>query len=644
MTIRNLEEIAHQFGKNSNASINMSAYDGKKEELAQEIEFISTHRHEAVKLLNTLYENKIPITHVFYTKLRNYSFAACLNKFSQGADRLIGILLVEACKKISCADMEKLLSLLAEKEQDIFFFLGSLPIIVAELALSPAYAAALFKSIEKRVRNDLAGGSFFDSITTYCKTSPEKGLAMLNIYRNENLDEGTTHLASFILGYIRTIPSLPSDINAKVEEVENSLKLSRNNNERACYYRSWSFSYIHDPLPLDELAMHIDQMIADNAIDEALGTIRRCMYHKIAEPEIVSFAFDFIERIPQSSFTPAATHTGIEMLWTLLAQTKPDKGTLDRVINILLLLLPIPIENKGTWDTLRYFLRKLIGQNLDYFCKAIEALADRSFTSFIHQLDHSDFHYTFLEASKHDLSGFVATLLFSSSDRRRAVGVRMFCDIESMSLPKELIEKYDVELIKAAAVTFTLWTYRASSITRFYLMFEPIIFEMQDERNKEWFINEMVYQAMNYPGEVLDAFKAASHPSEILSRVIKSADEYFEELGAAQKSPVNSFSFPEYHRATIKAYQTFSSEVSKGAREKSVFAKLFHNVNITYGNEFSFYQNGIVSPPLKSKAIEHSMEFPRLEIIDPEGATWRRIVMIKAVSRKKNSLKTEGRK
>ena len=59
--------------------------------------------------------------------------------------------------------------------------------------------------------------------------------------------------------------------------------------------------------------------------------------------------------------------------------------------------------------------------------------------------------------------------------------------------------------------------------------------------------------------------------------------------------------------------------------DKSVFMSVVTKVKLIYGNEFSFSDGKSISNASTMSHIENSMELPRLEIIDPEGMTIRRL-------------------
>jgi hypothetical protein len=68
-----------------------------------------------------------------------------------------------------------------------------------------------------------------------------------------------------------------------------------------------------------------------------------------------------------------------------------------------------------------------------------------------------------------------------------------------------------------------------------------------------------------------------------------------------------------------------TNQVSKGAEELSIFTKLVKKVVLLYGREWRTFHGGVLGESSGLKQISTSMEFPRMEFIDPEGMQLRRI-------------------
>ena len=69
----------------------------------------------------------------------------------------------------------------------------------------------------------------------------------------------------------------------------------------------------------------------------------------------------------------------------------------------------------------------------------------------------------------------------------------------------------------------------------------------------------------------------------------------------------------------------FSNEVNEEAKKASVFASLVRHIDLIYGSDWSIADTSSVSDPRPMTTFAHGVEVPRVEILDPEGCTIRRL-------------------
>jgi len=131
-------------------------------------------------------------------------------------------------------------------------------------------------------------------------------------------------------------------------------------------------------------------------------------------------------------------------------------------------------------------------------------------------------------------------------------------------------------------------------------------------------------QAASYPQACLSVWKKREPLSTLMEEVIQKANQYFDGLSQLVQCPARTFHFPGYAIARDKACRVFSTKVSKQAKEMSVFAKFARHFEIIYGNQWATSVEGKLGDPSPFSEFSHTMEFPRLEVIDPEGMAIRR--------------------
>jgi hypothetical protein len=95
-------------------------------------------------------------------------------------------------------------------------------------------------------------------------------------------------------------------------------------------------------------------------------------------------------------------------------------------------------------------------------------------------------------------------------------------------------------------------------------------------------------------------------------------------LKDAYDSPINQMSISGFNRSARLHSRRMASQVSKGAEELSIFTKLLKKVVLLYGRQWRTFHGGVLGESSGLKEISTSMEFPRMEFIDPEGMQLRR--------------------
>ncbi len=153
------------------------------------------------------------------------------------------------------------------------------------------------------------------------------------------------------------------------------------------------------------------------------------------------------------------------------------------------------------------------------------------------------------------------------------------------------------------------------------------------------FRNELAVQAMNYREACLKAWKTTKAESPLMSGAVKRAEKYFDDLSKLRDSPAVSFTFPGYASADRKADQVFSGRVRRQAMEKSVFARFARHFEIMYGDRWATFMGGRLDGPSSFSEHSGSMEFPWLEVIDPEGMALRRLTASARIKELKGEIK-----
>jgi hypothetical protein len=215
--------------------------------------------------------------------------------------------------------------------------------------------------------------------------------------------------------------------------------------------------------------------------------------------------------------------------------------------------------------------------------------------------------------------------LFSTEIKKRGIARAILQKAESVVFSHNVISEASEKQLEVALLELMCKPLiEAEKASAYLLALEPAFRNVKPALKQE-FKNEMILQAINYPGACLDNWKKIENPSDLLKDVVADAEKHFERLNAVKDSPAISFTFPGCKEAAEREASEFSNKVSREAMDKSVFAKFAKNVHIIYGSKWAVMMEGKLGQATDFSKFGHSMEFPRVEIIDPEGMAIRRI-------------------
>lgn len=610
--------------------------------LETEIAFLLENRDKLAEILNILFPKGIPVSSEFYNKLSDVQYYL---EFKSIAMTLVGFLWIEAYKLLPAPDAQALLQLLIEdKNIDIWSHINSLPILLSEVELPSDFASNWFFSVGEKIKSDLAGGDSYRAVENYSFNFPKSGLDVLEKYLSEGLDVLKLHLSAIILGSLRASSEKGLIQKQLIEELDNKLVNNPRTELRICYHRSWVISFRKGILSIEQLEHQLSKMMqgTQEEIDEAFNVLHGCLLSQLANETFINFSMRWLNKNTTNKIPPLAKYCVVNSMRRLSNISGAKKRLID--INdankLVIAIQPVSQENAGTWSDIEHFLVDRLREDKKLFADILNKFVEVNLAGLLEQFESDKFSYLKSEMNKSDVSGLLSELLFSMDERKRKLGIRLFQDIKNVSLPTEILEKIDESQLGIALCEFIRRPFLGNDTSRFFIMLEPRFRSVPPELQEE-FKHEMVMQAINYPGGCLKNWEKINNPSELLKGVIESAKKYFENLKNICNSPANNFSFPECNHAVEKKHREFSRKVSKETQEKSILMKLVKKVDILYGKRWSAAVQGNLGDPTSFKEYTHSMEFPCLEEIDPEGMAIRRFqatIKIKHIQKKNASV------
>lgn len=578
------------------------------------------------KILDIIFPQGIPSDSNFYNLVEEVQYYAGFKPLST---TLVAHLWVNAYHRLSPDNQIILLQSLLDKNTGGFWTaIRSLPEFCSRIDLEPIFTTVWFFELANRVKGDLAGGDVFKAVGKYAFHFPESGLKVFEKYVSEGLDELKLSLAAILLGTVRSRASQGYIAKESIKKWDDQLQNNPNTTLRLCYHRSLIASFDLDTISIKELDVKLSKMLdgVREEIGEAFNTAYRCLLGKLSDNNFVGYTINWFSKNASGQIPDLAKYCVVDAMWRLCGVRGGESRLVDltEANNLLVAIQPIPNDNLGTWRQLEYYLVDRLHEGSASFEDIFTKLVGVNAEGLLAQLQEGKFSYLKSEMGKYNIEELVVNCLISSEREKRVIGKFLFQEVKMNSLSQEVLSKADESQLKVALLEFIRQPFLGEKVSQYLLFIEPRFRQVSSGLQKI-LKDEMVMQAINYPGACLERWKKINNPSDLLQDVIKVAEEYFNNLNKIKDSPAISFSFVGYIKAVEIKYNDFSSQVARKAHEKSIFSKLAKNVQIIYGSRWSMYVEGNLGEDTSFSEFSSSMEFPRLEIIDPEGMALRRL-------------------
>lgn len=503
-------------------------------------------------------------------------------------------------------------------DRDFFTPIYCVPEFIARAPISSAVLASWLIQVRNRLGNDMVSGGLWIGIQTLADKHPQTSLEVLQVWTAHRPTEEVTSMAVSLLGRLRS--SHPSTTNT----LDRQLLNHADDLHRVVFHRSWVIYDQQTIINPDEYERLVERMAA--------GT-----------PAEISEAFHFVRcTLPAEHRCDVSFRFGMRWLHAN-APTHPDGSWAHWVINLahscddraralqvplcrdlIPQLMPIPAGYDGTWRELETLLVKLLSENREAFDKLLFEIARRDRKGLGEKFgDYGGFHKLPALMQHHVPETTVAKALDSIDESFRHFGMRLFQHLSLDRLPNPVVEKWSEDWIAILICQVKRESFIDAGGFRFLRELEARVSKGSDKL-QNFFIEELIWQMKNLPGACLDPAKieAEKFPAEsLMRRAAKEAEQYFDKLKPCYCSAINSMEISGYRRAqrleNRKRSRQISESTEKGSRSLlSIFSKSY---TLYGGKQWQTYMAGNLGPLSQMQEFSHSMEFPRMFALDPDG-------------------------
>ncbi len=595
------------------ADLRASTVDDSK--LSCEVDRLAKSREVCLYALRQLFPSGVPVSEEFWSRLSNLQLRL---GWGDTSHRAVGSLIQCAAESLGPREGEALLRKIIELRGPHFFqALSSLLVALRELKLRPEFAAEWFPSLLRRIGNDLAVGEFWNAVRTFCEYDPRTAIRTLQVLRRAT-SEDEISVASYILGSLRCVELADPEVQTLVA-VENEVADDAAAAGRAIYHRSWVPSAWCGKLTAETLRLVVERMSGTTAAEreQLFWLLGRVLLSPSLPEDARSFGRSWLHDHAGSSIPDGAKYNVIEYASRLAADQHQE------AVDLVLAVQPIQAEHKGTWKLLESLLVKLLKGDMTLFKRCLAQLARLNANNFRVVLeDGRAFEWLLSEMRTAALGDVVAQLLLDPSSECRVLAITLF-DKLLVSLPSSVSEGSDELYIALLFYEIQRSLVHATALARLLIFLLPGVSKsslaLRDELRAE-----ILLQLKNYPGGCKEEFSSRAQEFPLLAQAIAEADKYFASLETAQPS-VARIEVPGYERAARINARRFASQVAKGSEENSIFTHLVKKVHLLYGKQWRTFYGGQMGESSGLREFSTSVEFPRMELIDPEGMQMRRL-------------------
>lgn len=587
-----------------------------QKELDAEVDKLFADSSGASSAFAELFPEGVPGPQVFFDRISDLQLRL---GWGETSHRVTGLLLSLAAEKLPPLEGEALFRALPRVRGPLFFqLLDSLSILLSRREIRAEFAAEWFPSLLRRIGNDLASGGFWNALAAYCTKYPKNALQLLKRLYGAP-DEQEISVASYVLGSLRCV-DMEDDTAADFRDFEALLSASSATVARAIFHRSWLRSAWCGKMDKADLELLTTRMMtgSNEEREQVFWLVCRSLLSPTIREDSLKFGWDWLRSHVSGDIAPAAKYNVVDFA----AQLPSHKFR--QAVELVLAVQPITPDHKGIWKEIEHFLVKLLGGDLALFRQFIAELAARNGESWLKVLrEPSQFEWLLSEMQSKDVGSAIGELILAEQPKCRELGLFFFDRLNLTTLPTAVFAKVDERRVALAFYELQRSVIHGPAIGRFLIFLIPLI-ERTSPALQDEFYNELVLQLKNYPGACKERFALETEKFPILQKAISEVEAYFAELENAHKSPINQISISGFDRSARLHSRRMTDQVSKGAEELSIFTKLLKKVVLLYGREWRTFHAGVLGESSGLKQISTSMEFPRMEFIDPEGMQLRR--------------------
>ena len=548
------------------------------------------------------------------------------------AKRFISALVHAYLSAIPPARREKVVRSITSNKSEIGMREGWLEQSICELGFTADFLRAWLLEV---LPAEGRGSAYWPLVVRLARERPETALQMITDPHGLETEPGRS-LRVKICGALRcNVPAGPSaDLHAKAL---TELRDNRDPARRIDFLRTYQIPLWEALLPIEKVEALFSLLSSSPSDEKAIGFELAAAALSASDPTLPqkNLALGWIRQQANPTLGAEQGHGIVHVAWLACDPAHVASPAFDP-FDLVLAIQPVPPDHKATWSEIQSAFHALLHRSPDRFKIHLSSLI-RTQGRTMRKLEENDrsFGWVFGELVQLPWGrDYILGLCDSTNDAERQFGKFLFESLK-MGVPT-------TPGIRFTPQDFQVWlaelqTGRAYETIAAQLLAAVPRIDEADAEMVRLFKEEIFFHCLNLPGFCLEKLRPHLQTLSMLRDPILSADQYFERLNNLRTSAIKAQQIPGIRRYILRKARLDRLRLERQIEKESIFAQLVTKSYLLYGNRHATIMGGQLSEASGLGKFSHSVEVPRLEVIDPDYCQMRRLTALRYLAERRNA-------
>lgn len=550
----------------------------------------------------------------------------------QVAKKLISALVHAYLSAIPPARREKVVRSITSDKREIGMREGWLEQSICELGFTADFLRAwLLEVLPAEGRSS----AYWPLVVRLARKRPETALQMITDTHGLDTEPGRSLRVKICGALWCHIPAGPSaDLHAKVL---TELRDNRDPARRIDFLRTYQIPLWEALLPIEKVEALFAALSSMPPDEKTIGFELAAAALNASDPALPqkNLALGWLRQQASPTLGHEEKHGIVHVAWLACDPAHVASPPFDP-FDLVLAVQPVQPNHEGTWREILSALHELLHRSPDRFKIHLSYLI-RTQGRTLRKLEENDRNFGWVFGELVQLPwgrDYILGLCDSANDAERQFGKFLFESLK-MGVPPTPGTRFTHE-------DFQVWlaelqTGRAYETIAAQLLAAVPRVDEADAEMVRLFKEEVFFHCLNLPGFCLEKLRPHLATLPMLRDPVLSADQYFERLKNLRTSAIKAQQVPGIRRYILRKARLDRLRLERQIEKESIFAQFVTKSYLLYGNRHASIMGGQLSEADGLGQISHSVEVPRLEVIDPDYCQMRRLTALRYLAERRNA-------